>query len=213
MQWPRSSSLGRSELLNFCVTQWVSLRLNYLSGFIIFPFAVENTFSLVLPSQSQSDPRPSGLEQLLALVKRSDSVPVKSEGTRVLVNVVKSLWSNVSISGSPVTTGSSPIANGTIDAELEKQKKKSACVRLVLVPETAAALASLVRRSGRFPLLVNEGVVALSLLSTHRTGGKYNQGRINTSFTYTSVSGAEGVTGLRDAPNAAYRATIHIIFY
>lgn len=130
---------------------------------------VEHTFALVLPS-SHSPSYPTGLAQVLALVKRSDSVPIKSEGTRVLVNVVKSLWST------------DPIASPTIDLEetgsgsgskaiLEKQRKRAAAIRAVLTSESALALATLVGRSGKYPLLVNEGVVALTLLSTHKDGG------------------------------------------
>lgn len=111
---------------------------------------------------------------MLALVKRSDSIPIKSEGTRVLVNVIKSLWSNVSIAGSPISGGPSPIANGTVDTDpiLGLHRKRSSAMRVVLSPECASALANLVGRSGKYPLLVNEGVVAMSLLSTQRAGGK-----------------------------------------
>lgn len=134
---------------------------------------MENTFALVLPATSSSSATPTGLDQILALVKRSDSVPVKSEGTRVLVNVIKSLWSN-DTTGSPLTMGSSPIANGTVnnDALLEKHRRRQAAMRRVLSPDCALALASLVGRSGKYPLLVNEGLVALSLLSIQKPGGK-----------------------------------------
>ena len=36
---------------------------------------------------------PSPLSRLLSLIKRTDEIPVRSEGTRVLVNLVKNLWS------------------------------------------------------------------------------------------------------------------------
>ena len=48
---------------------------------------VDNTFSLILPDESGSP-----LRQILDLVRTSDSIATKSEGTRVLVNAVKSLW-------------------------------------------------------------------------------------------------------------------------
>ncbi|KAJ7582761.1 hypothetical protein C8J56DRAFT_955650 [Mycena floridula] len=133
---------------------------------------IESTFTLVLPSTKSTPPPPTGLSQILALVKRSDSVPVKSEGTRVLVNVIKTLWSNVSIAASPVTGGPSPIANGTVDSDIvvQKNKQRSAAIRVVLSPICATALASLVGRSGKYPLLVNEGVVAMSLMGTQKAG-------------------------------------------
>jgi hypothetical protein len=46
-------------------------------------------------------------------------------------------------------------------------------MRTVLVPECASSLASLIGRSAKYPILINEGVVALSLLSTQRTGGEH----------------------------------------
>lgn len=45
-------------------------------------------------------------------------------------------------------------------------------VQAVLVPASAEVLASLVGRSMKYPLLVNEGVVALTLLSTQTGGGQ-----------------------------------------
>lgn len=126
---------------------------------------VEHAFALVLPSSNKS---PTGLSQLLALVKRSDSVPVKSEGTRVLVNVIKSLWSNEGTT-SPTSVGS--FSNGILDSE--KAQRRQVSMQAILTPECAFALASLVGRSGKYPLLVNEGVVALSLLSTQGGSGNY----------------------------------------
>ncbi|KAF4608425.1 hypothetical protein EYR40_000770 [Pleurotus pulmonarius] len=117
--------------------------------------SVQNAYALVLPGSNSSAP---GLDQLLALIKRSDSVAVKSEGTRVLVNVIKSIWSTASSSASE-----NPQQN------VDEQKRQDAMEKL-RTPECTEALANLVTRSGKFPLLVNEGIVALSLLSTHPSG-------------------------------------------
>jgi hypothetical protein len=127
---------------------------------------VENTFALVLPASNQE---PTDLSQILALVRRSGSLPVRCEGTRVLVNVIKSLWSGDLVS-SPVSSG----INGrrAFENPGERQKKRTDAIRAVLTPECADALARLVGRSGRYPGLVNEGVVALSLLSTQKEGGE-----------------------------------------
>ncbi|KAF9053624.1 hypothetical protein BDZ89DRAFT_976173 [Hymenopellis radicata] len=122
---------------------------------------VENAFILVLPQEQG----PTGLVKIMSLVRRSDSVPIKSEGTRVLVNVIKSLWSS-EIPLNPSNAESTP----ETEALLLKQKKKQTAIRLMLTQECASALANLLARSGRYPLLVNEGVVALSLLSTQRLG-------------------------------------------
>lgn len=45
-------------------------------------------------------------------------------------------------------------------------------MRVVLVEECAVALTRLMARSGKYPQLVNEAVVALTLLSTHKDGSK-----------------------------------------
>lgn len=129
-------------------------------------------YALVLPS-GRSPSSPTGLAQVLALVRRSDSVPIKSEGSRVLVSVVKSLWSSGLPASPTADSQASPIATGTVNKEdlLERQRKRNAAIRAVLTPECASALASLVGRSGNYPLLVNEGVIALSLLSTQKEGG------------------------------------------
>ncbi|KAJ6630755.1 hypothetical protein B0H10DRAFT_2160153 [Mycena sp. CBHHK59/15] len=127
---------------------------------------VENTFVLVLPSIPAD---PAGLSQIMALVKRTKSTPVRSEGTRVLVNVIKSLWSN-DPSASPA---SSAVLQGINDAEtlLDRQRKRHESMQKVLTPECAFALASLIGRSAKYPVLINEGVVALSLMSTIKAGG------------------------------------------
>ncbi|KAI0637070.1 hypothetical protein C8Q77DRAFT_1095851 [Trametes polyzona] len=110
---------------------------------------IDNTFSLVLPPEAGSP-----LQQILELVRRSDSIAVKSEGTRVLVNAVKSLWST-----DPKTL------------DEEKVKKREAAMEAIVTEPCVSALARLIGRSKRYPTLINEGVVALSLVSTHPNGG------------------------------------------
>ncbi|SJL00348.1 uncharacterized protein ARMOST_03661 [Armillaria ostoyae] len=121
---------------------------------------VESTFALALPSPGPAG-TPTGLSQIVSLLKRSDTVAVKSEGTRVLVNVIKSLWA-VDAPGPH-----SPIEDDTAQ---RKQRKRQAAIQSVLTQECTSALASLVAHSAKYPLLVNEGVVALSLLSTQKAG-------------------------------------------
>lgn len=120
---------------------------------------VDNTFALVLPSSKEES---SGLVQILALVQRSDAVPIKSEGTRVLVNAIKSLWSS----------DSTPSQAGGLQNLEQRQTRRLNAMRSLMTPDCADALARLIGRSGKYPVLVNEGVVALSLLSTQRDGGK-----------------------------------------
>ncbi|KAF8797982.1 hypothetical protein BYT27DRAFT_7228589 [Phlegmacium glaucopus] len=112
----------------------------------------DHTYALIIQNNSN---RPTGLSQILALIKRSDSVSIKSEGTRVLVNVIKSLWFN----------------ERGVESSDERQKKKDACMTTVLTMECATMLTNLIRSSGKYPVLVNEGIVAMSLLCTHQAGG------------------------------------------
>ena len=90
----------------------------------------------------------------MALVRRSDSIAVKSEGTRVIVNAVKSLWT--------IDTAADPA--------LAKRKKEA--MDILVTPAHTAALAQLIGRSRKYPVLINEGVMALSLMSTHTNGGE-----------------------------------------
>ncbi|TBU50670.1 hypothetical protein BD309DRAFT_944442 [Dichomitus squalens] len=110
---------------------------------------IDNTFSLVLPDEPGSP-----LRQILDLVKRSDSIAVKSEGTRALVNAVKSLWQ----------TDPKTLDEG-------RAKKREATIAAIVTEPCVSALAGLIGRSKRYPTLVNEGTVALSLISTHANGG------------------------------------------
>lgn len=132
---------------------------------------VDNSFALVLPDPATSSSRPSGLSQILGLVKRSENIPIRSEGTRVLVNVIKSLFSNAPPT-SPTTVLPSPVtpAASNHEATIEKQQKKEETIKALQNKDCTSALANLITRGARFPLLVNEGVVALSLLSMQAEG-------------------------------------------
>lgn len=142
---------------------------------------VENAFTLVLPAEQGV----TGLAQITSLVRRSDSISIKSEGTRVLVNVIKSLWSS---DIPPAAAETEPLSI--------KQKKKQTAIRLMMTQDCASSLASLVARSGRYPVLVNEGVVALSLLSTQRLGGKTSL--IVAAIVFSSPLSSSGPQGLVD---------------
>ncbi|KIP09107.1 hypothetical protein PHLGIDRAFT_103348 [Phlebiopsis gigantea 11061_1 CR5-6] len=112
-----------------------------------------NTLALVLPNPANPE-EPTTFTQILALVGRSDTVAVKSEGTRVFVNAIKTLWSSDASSTDPEFAA----------------RRKEATDKLA-TPACAATLAQLIGRSKKYAILINEGVVALSLLSTHSSGG------------------------------------------
>ncbi|KAI0950311.1 hypothetical protein AcV7_008820 [Taiwanofungus camphoratus] len=132
---------------------------------------VENAFALVRPA---SDTSGSPMDQILALVRRSDSIAIKSEGTRVLVNVIKSLWS----SEIPY-------------ADEEKSARRQEAMKAVINPTCASPLAQLVGRSKKYAVLINEGVVALSLMSTHANGGTLVLDAILNPFPAETIRGSQ----------------------
>ncbi|GAA6006995.1 uncharacterized protein JCM10292_003424 [Rhodotorula paludigena] len=86
----------------------------------------------------------SPVDLLLALNTRTDDLRTRSESARVLVNLIRTLFS---------------AAPSDLDAQRQDARQK------VVQKEVADALCELVRRSEKFPLLVNEGVVGLTLLA------------------------------------------------
>ena len=132
-----------------------------------FPFLtmhstqVDNSFAVIFPSDGATAAA-TGLSQLLALVKRSDTVAIKSEGTRVIVNLTKSLWSS-----------DPAIEQRNAEENQTRQQKRERAIQALVTPPCIDALAALAGRSVKYPILINEAIVALSLLSTHRDGGKF----------------------------------------
>ncbi|KAH9001031.1 hypothetical protein EDB92DRAFT_2078658 [Lactarius akahatsu] len=102
----------------------------------------KNCYGLTLPAAGR-DAQSTGLHQILTLVERSDTTAVKSEGTRVVVNVIRTLWHE--------------------DTPDDEQRR--AAMSVVGAPPVTLALAQLVGRSKKYPILINEGIVALTLLS------------------------------------------------
>ncbi|KAF9792390.1 hypothetical protein BJ322DRAFT_1028934 [Thelephora terrestris] len=109
---------------------------------------VENCLSAVLKEESQRSEK-SALEQIMELVRRADTVTVKSEGTRVLGNTIKTLSADLS----------------------STDPRRKAARKTLATLENANALAALIGRSKKYPMLINEAVVALSFLTAHERGG------------------------------------------
>jgi hypothetical protein len=111
---------------------------------------VANCISSVLKEESQRSEK-SALEQIMGLVHRADTVTVKSEGTRVLANAIKTLSADLS----------------------STDQRRKAARRAAATPENANALAALIGRSKKYPMLINEAVVALSFLTAQERGGEF----------------------------------------
>lgn len=104
----------------------------------------------MLKGESQRSEKPA-LGQIMGLVQRADTVTIKSEGTRVLANIIKGLSSDLS----------------------STDKRRNVARKAVGTPENANALAALIGRSKKYPMLINEAVVALSFLTIQERGGKF----------------------------------------
>jgi hypothetical protein len=122
---------------------------------------VDNSCIFILEPVEGQEPPSTGLSQLLSLVKRSDTVAIKSEGTRIIVNLIRSLWTN-----------EHKDEQGSKEELQARQQKRTKAMDTLLTPPCAEALAALIGRSTKHVVLVNEGVVASSLLSMHRDGGE-----------------------------------------
>ena len=104
----------------------------------------------MLKEESQRSEK-SALEQIMGLVRRADTVTVKSEGTRVLANAIKTLSADLS----------------------STDQRRKAARKAAATPENANALAALIGRSKKYPMLINEAVVALSFLTAQERGGEF----------------------------------------
>jgi len=102
-------------------------------------------------------------------------VSLQSEGTRVLVNVIKGVFSlqapavnGISPRGSNNTSPVSPVSPPQ-PPRIDETERKEAIAKIATLDSTEP-LVEMVARSGRYPILLHEGVVALTLLSSQSTG-------------------------------------------
>ncbi|KAG1827362.1 uncharacterized protein BJ212DRAFT_1311768 [Suillus subaureus] len=102
--------------------------------------SVDNACNFILEPVDSQDPPSTGLSQLLALVKRSDTVAIKSEGTRIIVNLIRSLWTN--------ERRDELLGEEELQA---RQQKRVKAMDALLTPASAKHL-----------ILINEGVVTPS---------------------------------------------------
>lgn len=123
------------------------------------PFCHTVASSLELLS-TQEDGSGAPVERVLALIKRTDEVQLRSESTRILINVVKSLFSTNA--GPTVSSGHSEAISQAREAILSNAA-------------VVEAITEQIRLSEKYPVLVNEGIVGLSVLvggSNGQRGGK-----------------------------------------
>ncbi|CAG8456712.1 4927_t:CDS:10 [Dentiscutata erythropus] len=110
---------------------------------------VKNSLKIILGENENDVEKP--LTRLLNLVKRTDDLPIRSEGTRILVNLVKNMWvenPHTVLEGTPVSS---------LRSELNRQ-------------EVVQPLANMIIES-KYPILQNEGIIALTLLLMDDSAG------------------------------------------
>jgi hypothetical protein len=90
---------------------------------------------------------PDALAAVISLVKRTDEVRLKTEAVRILVQVIRSLWT--------------PASGGGDDAAIEKAK-----TQLCTEYQVYQLLAGMIEGSAKYPVLINEGVVSLTRLAS-----------------------------------------------
>ncbi|CEQ41387.1 SPOSA6832_03091, partial [Sporobolomyces salmonicolor] len=109
------------------------------------------------------------LDAILALISRTDEVRLRSEASRILVNLVRSLFSTKlpsmsdSVAASPISPSAAHAAPSehVDEEELLRRRGRPTLVRTDVVE----ALSEMVRLSEKYPMLINEGVVGLTLLA------------------------------------------------
>ncbi|GAA5873186.1 hypothetical protein JCM16303_006965 [Sporobolomyces ruberrimus] len=104
---------------------------------------------LALPPTSSENQEPP-LDLILALIKRTDELQLRSESTRILINLVRSLFSTSDSTSSHLN---------------QQDPTESGRFAIVSNGEVVSAISEQVRLSEKYPVLVNEGIVALSLLA------------------------------------------------
>ncbi|PVG02274.1 hypothetical protein CPB86DRAFT_780693 [Serendipita vermifera] len=138
----------------------------------------ENTLRLT------SGPRPNGAEQILALVSRSDSIIVKSEGTRVLAYCVKSLWKK---------DGPNVNQTSTDPSKVDPKAKEDAMKQLAEQP-TVQAIVNLLVGGQKHAILLNESIFALTLVATKGPGAQVVKEALSTSVSVPQPQQQASVT-------------------
>ncbi|TEB35889.1 hypothetical protein FA13DRAFT_1752625 [Coprinellus micaceus] len=121
---------------------------------------LEHALATALPPPGADSNYKTALQKIMALVSRSDSVPIKSEGTRVLVNVIRTVLMRRTVS----------VKSDDPEFHLRQGKEKQRAVEAILTTANVNALALFLARSGKFPILINEGIVGFNLLVTQKAG-------------------------------------------
>ncbi|KAM0748690.1 hypothetical protein T439DRAFT_327961 [Meredithblackwellia eburnea MCA 4105] len=138
-----------------------------------------STASPDLPQPMDTDSAPTALDATLSLISRTDDIRIRSEASRTLVNVVRSFFSAKAQSGdasllSPITPSTATTVgpeSATTPKLSDEESMKRKGRPLIVRHEVVTALSEMVRLSEKYPMLINEGVVGLTLLAGSGAAG------------------------------------------
>ncbi|RHZ45269.1 hypothetical protein Glove_682g21 [Diversispora epigaea] len=136
---------------------------------------VINCKKIILGENSNNPEKP--LDHLLKLIQRTDEIAVKSEGTRVLVNLVKNIWSVNSQNELNLNLDTSI---NTLRLKLNRKEIVQSIVNIII--------------ESKYSILQNEGIIALTLLimdDSAKVGGGTNLSLdilTNTSITTSTTN-------------------------
>ncbi|KAF8520236.1 hypothetical protein BU17DRAFT_46922 [Hysterangium stoloniferum] len=117
---------------------------------------VSNAVQLAVTRSTGTDAR-SGVDQVLALLKRSDTIAVKSESTRAIFQVIRAVCKQRHSNDSVI-----------------KEEAQHKAIEALTVPATTTALVELANQGRIKPyfILINESVLGLILLSCQPSGSR-----------------------------------------
>ncbi|KAK4057274.1 hypothetical protein OIO90_001771 [Microbotryomycetes sp. JL221] len=108
------------------------------------------------------------LDLLIKLIPRTDDVRLRSEATRVLVNIVRTLFATKALATAELAAASpiTPTLHSSVQSSLnvEEQLKRRGRPKIAR-KDVVEALSEMIRLSEKYPMLINEAVVGLTLLA------------------------------------------------
>ncbi|KAK0531501.1 hypothetical protein OC842_003596 [Tilletia horrida] len=152
---------------------------------------------VVLGRDPAAEPPTPALDALLALIAQTEDVPVRMEGTRVLVYVVKALWA--SSASKPI----SATAAAAVSPELVTRARAVLASTSASAQAVRNALARMIRSAGKYPVLVNEGVVALTLLASENAASAEGVAEALLTDSSASASGSGAGSGGKASTSSA----------
>ncbi|CAG8566961.1 6037_t:CDS:10 [Paraglomus brasilianum] len=105
---------------------------------------IQNSRRIVMGDDPADNSGTTPLERLMTLIEHTDDMPIRSEGTRILVNLIKNLWSK-------------DLASQLDTNYINDLRKKLNTAEVVKHIETMII-------DSKYPVLQNEGVIGLTML-------------------------------------------------